>query len=78
MHITISILRDAHTGLGPGPVSLSSLREAPAFAKEARRELTFDDPVNGNGFQGVLFGFCLESSLGLCAYAIWQLWHLVR
>jgi hypothetical protein len=73
MHVTASVLTDAHAG----PVLLSSEYEAPAFAKGSDWE-SVSGQQDGNCFRGILLGFCLEGALGLCLYGMWQVWHIVR
>ncbi len=73
MQATASNLTNAYNV----PVLLSSLCEEPGVAKETEREPAYIQ-ADGNCFRGILLGFCLEASVGLCVFGMWQVWHILQ
>lgn len=66
-----------HSDALAGPVWVSSLSEALAFAREADR-LSKSCAEDGSCLQGLAVAIGLETATVLSLYGIWQVWHLFR
>jgi hypothetical protein len=73
MQVQAATIRGAYAGRAAGP----SVCETSVFT--GRVEDSYDFTVEGRGCaKGILVSVCLEAAAMLCAYGIWQFWHMLK